>query len=493
MTDLTLTLTFTLVLLQRVSIHKGPHKTPAGHGCCPMASQDSAARSAPAPSWRRRTAVAPTAPSTLGPHSDEPSIPRRHSATPTQNPSSSSWFNTLADGLNWIETQGGNVVSQATQAGIGETIRGGLQGVGGVVQGGLAKRPLPLPSRINGVLGSTSSEDQGEPVNPLSQGVTPVNQRRPASFLGLIKPNVQPDPNEHAQPKAADSTPAFVEPFDHDTSSVATSTHQTPAHRPGPLSTSFSSPPPTAAPGRKGTEASSSSTLGVPTVTRLGPPRPANLSRLRHADSDSGTLGTAAKRGHRSTASQSDVRSGGIGVRPHAMSSSGSLQNLSRYQDSNTPSGRVSVNMTPPTSMSGASAPVRQSPSQMERTGGVERSSSLRSNHSSRTGLLNVNTPSGPSHRASYSSSINDGSISSHNTATQTPLHPSPTVSARTRLYKPGFQPPGVKSSKTEEFERARRKAREEGGRDEGRLGRRWAKVSILKSLSSRHLASQCH
>jgi hypothetical protein len=53
-----------------------------------------------------------------------------------------------------------------------------------------------------------------------------------------------------------------------------------------------------------------------------------------------------------------------------------------------------------------------------------------------------------------------------------------PPQALRTRSYKPGFQPPGVRSTRTQEFDEARRRVGEERGREEGRLGRRWAKVS---------------
>jgi hypothetical protein len=45
--------------------------------------------------------------------------------------------------------------------------------------------------------------------------------------------------------------------------------------------------------------------------------------------------------------------------------------------------------------------------------------------------------------------------------------------------YKIGFQPAGVKSDRSEEFARARKGLGEAREREEGRLGRRWAKVCI--------------
>jgi rabenosyn-5 len=43
--------------------------------------------------------------------------------------------------------------------------------------------------------------------------------------------------------------------------------------------------------------------------------------------------------------------------------------------------------------------------------------------------------------------------------------------------YKIGFQPAGVKVDKSEEYIEARRRSAEEREKEEGRLGRRWAKV----------------
>jgi hypothetical protein len=44
--------------------------------------------------------------------------------------------------------------------------------------------------------------------------------------------------------------------------------------------------------------------------------------------------------------------------------------------------------------------------------------------------------------------------------------------------YKIGFQPAGVKTDRTGEFIEDRRRWAEERDKEEGRLGRRWAKVS---------------
>lgn len=43
--------------------------------------------------------------------------------------------------------------------------------------------------------------------------------------------------------------------------------------------------------------------------------------------------------------------------------------------------------------------------------------------------------------------------------------------------YKVGFQPAGVKHDRTAEFHADRKRMAEEREKEEGRLGRRWAKV----------------
>jgi hypothetical protein len=46
--------------------------------------------------------------------------------------------------------------------------------------------------------------------------------------------------------------------------------------------------------------------------------------------------------------------------------------------------------------------------------------------------------------------------------------------------YKVGFQPAGVKHDRTAEFHADRKRMAEEREKEEGRLGRRWAKVCPL-------------
>lgn len=58
--------------------------------------------------------------------------------------------------------------------------------------------------------------------------------------------------------------------------------------------------------------------------------------------------------------------------------------------------------------------------------------------------------------------------------------HTQTASSSIVRAYRPGFQPQGVRRSRTEEYEAARRAKVDELGREEGRLGRRWAKLVDL-------------
>jgi len=46
--------------------------------------------------------------------------------------------------------------------------------------------------------------------------------------------------------------------------------------------------------------------------------------------------------------------------------------------------------------------------------------------------------------------------------------------------YKVGFQPAGVKHDRTAEFHSDRKRMAEEREKEEGRLGRRWAKVILV-------------
>lgn len=56
--------------------------------------------------------------------------------------------------------------------------------------------------------------------------------------------------------------------------------------------------------------------------------------------------------------------------------------------------------------------------------------------------------------------------------------------------YKIGFQPAGVKTDRTGEFMDDRRRWAEERDKEEGRLGRRWAKVSGVPQRSPTHTVS---
>jgi hypothetical protein len=472
-------------------------------------------------------------------------------------PNSNSWFNTLAGGLSWIEVQSGNVVNQATQAGLGETIRGGLQGVGGVVQGGLAN--AKRPSLLNGVLsgitsgnGTPGGSENGDAMSdysdhnpgngsnhnrnnnnllgsPGSTTSTPM-RRRPASFLGLMKPRPQTPPAGTSPAQSPVQTPTnpssrlfrnTTSPSpalgpghgpsaDPDPGSSGAPGTATPP-RPPNFSSSFSSPPPSTTSAMVAPSSSATSNLGRPTVTRLGPPKPANMTRLRHAESAhpsqsrstsqpstptptstssqtqvTGLQGSPQLRNiqhHGRTSSTSDVgpanrtalNGGGL------LRASNSGQSLDRFT---LDGGNVNGNA------GGVLNAGRRRTSGWEL--GMERrgsnSNTMTSNTpqpSSRAGTpglySNSNTTAGYATGAGQgSNAFFPGSGPPNNPASGQPntgAGMTPPQALRTRSYKPGFQPPGVRSTRTQEFDEARRRVGEERGREEGRLGRRWAKV----------------
>jgi hypothetical protein len=234
-----------------------------------------------------------------------------------------------------------------------------------------------------------------------------------------------------------------------------------------PLATSASSP-------------ASTGTIPKPQRRRLGPPQPANMSRLGSAQSIDNDLSSIAVAGnpsapvaqrflrgatHKSAQSFSSSGTGpvnqlsgssatGLTSLPRSASSSTySLQDQARNSASNaggnggvglTRSASSGLNQTlhPPTPSiaSGASTPLNRKPSQRSRS------------HS----LMQVQTIPQPQKSASQSRT----SLAS----AQTP-------------YRPGFQPAGVKTYRTEEFLEVRNRKLAEISKEEGRLGRRWGKV----------------
>ncbi|WWD00801.1 hypothetical protein V866_007737 [Kwoniella sp. B9012] len=105
---------------------------------------------------------------------------------------------------------------------------------------------------------------------------------------------------------------------------------------------------------------------------------------------------------------------------------------------------------------------------------------------------LNPNAPSIPSGHRRNSSTASNPSSHRRTSSFGISLGKSPSISRSASLtkqattksagmpYKIGFQPQGVKHDRTEEFVRARKIKGEEREREEGRLGRRWAKLVDL-------------
>lgn len=112
------------------------------------------------------------------------------------------------------------------------------------------------------------------------------------------------------------------------------------------------------------------------------------------------------------------------------------------------------------------------------------------------TSSSQTHAPHGPSHlnpkpRASFShpapNHVRSPSMSFIPSASPTPSRSSSTANGIWRSagmpYKVGFQPAGVKHDRTAEFHTDRKRMAEEREKEEGRLGRRWAKVSPLISI----------
>ncbi|KAH8087968.1 FYVE zinc finger-domain-containing protein [Filobasidium floriforme] len=186
--------------------------------------------------------------------------------------------------------------------------------------------------------------------------------------------------------------------------------------RPPNFSSSYSSPPASTTPATVAPSSSATSNLGRPTVTRLGPPKPANMTRLRHVES-------AHPSQSRSTSQPSTPTPTALQTQVTGLQGSPQLRNVQQH-------GRTS-------STSDVSP----------------------ANRTALNGLLRASTSG---------QSLDKFTLDGGN------------VTLRTRSYKPGFQPPGVRSTRTQEFDEARRRVGEERGREEGRLGRRWAKLIDL-------------
>ncbi|WVQ79874.1 hypothetical protein IAT38_001974 [Cryptococcus sp. DSM 104549] len=166
-------------------------------------------------------------------------------------------------------------------------------------------------------------------------------------------------------------------------------------------------------------------------------PQPANLARLGHAAS---TNSTPTISGPSAVHQQRPVIS-------HPTNSTVSLPATSSTTRSTTLHGPSHL---------GPNAPSHR------------RTSSSHSHHRSSSfglGSLNLNTNKSPS--GSRASSVTGASIG-------------PSTRSAGMPYKIGFQPQGVRNDRTREYMDARREVGEDREREEGRLGRRWAKLVDL-------------
>lgn len=121
------------------------------------------------------------------------------------------------------------------------------------------------------------------------------------------------------------------------------------------------------------------------------------------------------------------------------------------------------------------------------------------STNASRSNSTSIPTPHGPSHlnpksRGSFShplpapDHVRSPSMGYNPSSSPTPSRSSSTANGIWKgagmPYKLGFQPAGVKNDRTVEFQNDRKRMAEEKEKEEGRLGRRWAKVSPPLILS---------
>lgn len=471
----------------------------------PVAPLPPPQHNAPFPSFRART----TSSSTLNPNTASSTVSNSGGGI-----ASPAWLNALSDGLSWIETSKaaqkaaeGAVGIAGIGMGVGESIRDGLSArltaTGGEGNGnGLAgiRRPLSFTGwggqfpGAGGGGGSSStgrsSIDESNQQQAGNSGFSAVDlsyevtsnghaqvqesqpqtvRHRPASFLEYIRPNAPTPPLK----KDSISRPGRQVGFEEQQETQTTPS----AHllKP-PLATSVSSPPP-------------SSDSGVVRTSsqrrRLGPPQPANMTRLGSTQSaqsaeiidrssTSTSNGPPGQRflrnvAHKSSFSGSSVPpptgtgGGGIASLPRSASSSTySLHEQTKQSHDGLPGGvglaRSSSSAFPdvrPSSVhtvsSGASTPVGNRPTnQPQQQPQQQRSRS----HS----LMQVQT-------MQRSQSGSSSQFAPSTTTGQTP-------------YRPGFQPAGVRTYRTDEFVEARKRKVMEISREEGRLGRRWGKVS---------------
>ena len=447
-------------------------------------------QSAPFPSFRARS----TSSSTVNAN-------RTGTFTPTPAPNggggitSPAWLNALSDGLSWIESSKaaekaakGAVGIAGIGMGVGESIRDGLTARLAAAGGGgsEARRPLSFTgwgthfpgagstaSGGDSTAGSTGRASIDETAAGTSTISLPVESpdylqlppqartHRPSSFLEYIRPSPPTPPKRVSV-------------------SGAINVHHEPTGTDRNASTSVSAPKPPSKPSAIDLSTSppvSNATVPTQQRRRLGPLQPANMSRLgstQSVDSDTASNTGPANANNGSPAAQRFLRSNahrsahslsysGTGqgtshtsLPRSASSSTYSLQEQTKNQAATSngnetgltrsASSGLSKGLHPPPNASGSSTPVQPQSGQRSRS------------HS----LMQVQTGPQPQRAASISRS----SLG----ASQTP-------------YRPGFQPAGVKTYRTEEFLEVRNRKLAEISKEEGRLGRRWGKVNIRSWL----------
>nr|XP_018265268.1 uncharacterized protein I303_01628 [Kwoniella dejecticola CBS 10117]OBR87426.1 hypothetical protein I303_01628 [Kwoniella dejecticola CBS 10117] len=191
-------------------------------------------------------------------------------------------------------------------------------------------------------------------------------------------------------------------------------------------------------------------TTSTPTLTTKKILQPANLARLGHSNST--TAAPTTNNNNNNNTSALTVGLGKSASQPNTSSSGTSTPSgLPRTSSSNIASSST-------TNLHGPSHLNPNASSSSIPLGGHRRNSSTASN----------------SHRRTSSFGIASISRSSSITKTNT------NMKSAGMPYKVGFQPQGVRNDRTEEFLQARRVKGEDRDREEGRLGRRWAKLVDL-------------
>ncbi|KAJ9120168.1 hypothetical protein QFC22_003067 [Naganishia vaughanmartiniae] len=466
---------------------------------------------APIPSFRTRS----TSSSTLNPNTSTTTAVSNSGGGGGGGIASPAWLNALSDGLSWIETSKaaqkaaeGAVGIAGIGMGVGESIRDGLSarltavGAGGESNGNGIRRPLSFTgwgsggggggggstgrSSIDesiqqaGSSGFSAVDLSGEATTTTNghadaqEPQTLVSRHRPASFLEYIRPN----PPTPSPKRDSVSRPGRQVDF-HQLESQTTPSGN--LLKP-PLATSISSPPPSSEAGIARTSTPSQ----LPSQRRrLGPPQPANMTRLGSTQSvetdrssSSTTNATQGQRLLRQTTHRPSFS--GSSVPPPTTSAGGGIASLPRSASSSTYSlheqakqvadglGGTGLSRSPssgfhharPSSVhtvsSGASTPIVNRPTNHQPQSQLPTQQQQQQRSRSHS-LMQVQTMQ-RSHSGSSSVLAPTG---------QTP-------------YRPGFQPAGVRTYRTDEFVEARKRMVVEISREEGRLGRRWGKLIDL-------------